>query len=211
LLSPISGVLVILMHGDLETAREHRFHKGDVLFHRRSGDLRGVFGAVGEAAANSGCRSSPSLSLAARRANPSFDLGNCLAPGDAARCRDLLTLFTGRVFPSTLAYCVQSRRAGDRPPTSASRSFTWCRCWVRDGMVFLGERPQLFHVIGLLWCDRAFSWRAQAACPNLAKPEFDVARGRDDDTAHANVAAMGCSGFRHSADVIMSTKAANSG
>ena len=39
------GVLVILLHGDLDRAHQHRVQRGRHHLHRRDGDLRVVFGA----------------------------------------------------------------------------------------------------------------------------------------------------------------------
>ena len=65
----LTGVLVILLHGDLTTLKNIEFNTRRPHLHRGAGDLRAVFGAVAEAAARfTACRSSASPSAAARRA-----------------------------------------------------------------------------------------------------------------------------------------------
>ena len=65
----LTGVLVILLHGDLTTLTSIAVQQGRHHLHRGAGDLRAVFGADAEASARStACRLSASPSAAARRA-----------------------------------------------------------------------------------------------------------------------------------------------
>jgi drug/metabolite transporter (DMT)-like permease len=146
----LTGVLVILLYGDLTTLRNIEFNKGDIIFTV----ALAIFGLYSV------------LSLKRPRISGlsfvgfTFGCGAaCLVPlliwelltrpvmqFDGA---NLLTLFYVAVFPSTLAYLCFNRGV---QLIGANRAAPFFHVVPVFGsvmaIVFLGERPQLFHIIG---------------------------------------------------------------
>jgi drug/metabolite transporter (DMT)-like permease len=146
----LTGVLVILLHGDLTTLKSIEFNKGDVIFTA----ALVIFGLYSV------------LSLKRPRIHGlsfvgfTFGAGAlCLVPLliwelvtrpvmqlDAA---NLLTLFYVAVFPSTLAYLCFNRGVQLIGANRAAPFFHVIPVFgAVMAIVFLGERPQLFHIIG---------------------------------------------------------------
>jgi drug/metabolite transporter (DMT)-like permease len=146
----LTGVLVILLHGDLTTLKSIEFNKGDVIFTA----ALVIFGLYSV------------LSLKRPRIHGlsfvgfTFGAGAlCLVPLliwelvtrpvmqlDTA---NLLTLFYVAVFPSTLAYLCFNRGVQLIGANRAAPFFHVIPVFgAVMAIVFLGERPQLFHIIG---------------------------------------------------------------
>jgi drug/metabolite transporter (DMT)-like permease len=146
----LTGVLVILLHGDLTTLKSIEFNKGDVIFTV----ALVIFGLYSV------------LSLKRPKIHGlsfvgfTFGAGAlCLVPLlvwellsrpvmqlDAA---NLLTLFYVAVFPSTLAYLCFNRGVQLIGANRAAPFFHVIPVFgAVMAIVFLGERPQLFHIIG---------------------------------------------------------------
>ena len=150
ILVSLAGVLVILLHGDLTALAGIEFNKGDIIFTV----ALAIFGLYSV------------LSLKRPQIDGlsmvgfTFGCGSlCLIPLwiwemswrppmqlDTA---NLLTLFYVAVFPSTLAYLCFNRGV---QLIGANRAAPFFHVVPVFGsvmaMVFLGERPQLFHIIG---------------------------------------------------------------
>jgi drug/metabolite transporter (DMT)-like permease len=146
----LSGVLVILLHGDLTTLAGITFNKGDIIFTV----AMVIFGLY-------------SVLLLKRPAIHSLSFGAvtfgcgaaCLIPFliwelwsrpvmqlDAA---NLLTLFYVAVFPSTLAYLCFNRGVQLIGANRAAPFFHVVPVFgTIMALVFLDERPQAFHAIG---------------------------------------------------------------
>jgi drug/metabolite transporter (DMT)-like permease len=146
----LTGVLVILLHGDLTTLRNIEFNRGDLIFTV----ALAIFGLYSV------------LSLKRPKIHGlsfvgfTFGCGAaCLIPLwiwellsrpvmqlDAA---NLLSLFYVAVFPSTLAYLCFNRGV---QLIGANRAAPFFHVVPVFGsvmaIVFLGERPQLFHIVG---------------------------------------------------------------
>jgi drug/metabolite transporter (DMT)-like permease len=146
----LTGVLVILLHGDLSTLSSIEFNKGDIIFIV----ALVIFGLYSV------------LTLKRPAIHPlsfaAFTFGGgaaCLIPlliwELSARpvmqinTANLLSLFYVAVFPSTLAYLCYNRGV---QLIGANRAAPFFHVVPLFGsvmaMVFLGERPQLFHVVG---------------------------------------------------------------
>jgi len=144
------GVLVILLHGDLTTLADIDFNKGDIIFtvalvifgvysalSLKRPEIHGLSFAAFTFACGSACL--VPLLIWEIFARPVMQL-------DTA---NLLTLFYIAVFPSTLAYLCFNRGV---QLIGANRAAPFFHAVPAFGavmaIVFLGERPQLFHLIG---------------------------------------------------------------
>jgi drug/metabolite transporter (DMT)-like permease len=146
----LTGVLVILLHGDLTTLRNIEFNKGDIIFmvalvifglysvlSLKRPDIHGL-SFVGF---TFGCGAVCLIPLLIREllARPLMQLDTT----------NLLTLFYVAVFPSTLAYLCFNRGV---QLIGANRAAPFFHVVPVFGsvmaIVFLGEHPQLFHLIG---------------------------------------------------------------
>src|SRR3954452_17088729 len=146
----LSGVLMILLHGDLTTLKNIEFNRGDLIFivallmfglysvlSLKRPEIHGL-SFVGF---TFGCGAATLIPLLIvelfSRPVMQFDTTN------------LLTLFYVAVFPSTLAYLCFNRGV---QLIGANRAAPFFHVVPVFGsvmaMVFLGERPQLFHFIG---------------------------------------------------------------
>jgi drug/metabolite transporter (DMT)-like permease len=146
----LTGVLVILLHGDLTALASIDFNKGDVIFTVALA-IFGLYSALSVtrpqihglsfAAFTFGCGSACLVPLWVWEmfSRPAMHL-------DAA---NLLTTFYVAVFPSILAYLCFNRGV---QLIGANRAAPFFHVVPVFGsvmaMVFLGERPQLFHIIG---------------------------------------------------------------
>jgi drug/metabolite transporter (DMT)-like permease len=146
----LTGVLVILLHGDLSALADIQFNKGDVIFTV----ALAIFGlysvltlkrpkihGLSFAAFTFGCGSACLIPLWIWElfSRPVMRL-------DAA---NLLSLFYVAVFPSTLAYLCFNRGVQLIGANRAAPFFHLVPVFgAAMAIVFLGERPQLFHVVG---------------------------------------------------------------
>jgi drug/metabolite transporter (DMT)-like permease len=144
------GVLVILLHGDLTALTGIAFNKGDIIFTV----ALAIFGLYSVLSLKRpkihglsfvgftfGCGAACLIPLWIWElfARPVMQL-------DAA---NLLTLFYVAVFPSTLAYLCFNRGVQLIGANRAAPFFHVVPVFGSAmAMVFLGERPQLFHIIG---------------------------------------------------------------
>jgi drug/metabolite transporter (DMT)-like permease len=146
----MTGVLVILLHGDLTALTKIAFNKGDLIFTV----ALAIFGlysvltlkrpnihGLSFAAFTFGCGAACLIPLLIWEmySQPLMQL-------DAT---NLLSLFYVAVFPSTVAYLCYNRGVELIGANRAAPFFHVVPVFgTVMAMVFLGERPQLFHVIG---------------------------------------------------------------
>src|ERR1700674_2967374 len=146
----LTGVLVILLHGDLFALADIQFNKGDVIFTV----ALAIFGlysvltlkrpkihALSFVGFTFGCGAACLIPLLIWEllSRPVMQL-------DAT---NLLTLFYVAVFPSTLAYLCFNRGVQLIGANRAAPFFHVIPVFgAVMAIVFLGERPQLFHIIG---------------------------------------------------------------
>jgi drug/metabolite transporter (DMT)-like permease len=146
----LTGVLVILLHGDLSTLTSIQFNKGDVIF---MGALlvftfysvmvlkRPAIHALSFAAFTFGCGALCLIPLVIREL--------LMRPWMALNTANLLTVFYVAVFPSTVAYLCYNRGV---QLIGANRAAPFFHVVPLFGsvmaMVFLGEQPRGFHFIG---------------------------------------------------------------
>lgn len=144
------GVLVILLHGDLATLASIEFNKGDIIFtvalaifgfysawSVKRPQIHGLSFVAFTFACGAACMAPFLIWELVSRPLMQLDTAN------------LLTLGYVAVFPSTLAYLCFNRGL---QLIGANRAAPFFHVVPVFGsvmaMVFLGERPQLFHVIG---------------------------------------------------------------
>ena len=146
----LTGVLVILLHGDLTTLKSIDFNMGDIIFTV----ALAIFGlysvlslkrpeihGLSFIAFTFGCGAACQIPLLIWElfSRPVMQL-------DAA---NLLTLFYVAVFPSTLAYLCFNRGVHLIGANRAAPFFHVVPVFGSAmAIVFLGERPELFHIIG---------------------------------------------------------------
>jgi drug/metabolite transporter (DMT)-like permease len=146
----LAGVLVILLHGDLTTLKNIEFNRGDLIFIV----ALAVFGLYSV------------LSLKQPKIHGLSFVGFTFGCGAAAliplviwelftrplmqlNTANLLTLFYIAVFPSTLAYLCFNRGVQLIGANRAAPFFHVVPVFgAAMAIVFLGEHPQAFHVIG---------------------------------------------------------------
>ena len=146
----LTGVLVILLHGDLGALSSIQFNKGDVIFivaliifgfYSVMSLKRPAIHALSFAAFTFGAGAACLVPLLI------WELAT--RPVMALNAANLLSLFYVAVFPSTLAYLCYNRGV---QLIGANRAAPFFHVVPLFGsvmaMVFLGERPELFHVIG---------------------------------------------------------------
>ena len=146
----LTGVLVILLHGDLGALSSIQFNKGDVIFivaliifgfYSVMSLKRPAIHALSFAAFTFGAGAACLVPLLI------WELAT--RPVMALNAANLLSLFYVAVFPSTLAYLCYNRGV---QLIGANRAAPFFHVVPLFGsvmaMVFLGERPQPFHFIG---------------------------------------------------------------
>ena len=146
----LAGVLVILLHGDLTTLTSIEFNKGDLIFsvalvifgfYSVMTMKRPAIHPLSFAAFTFGCGAVCLL--------PLFVWETLSRPLMALTTANLLSLVYVAVFPSTLAYLCWNRGVH---LIGANRAAPFFHVVPLFGsvmaMVFLGERPRLFHFIG---------------------------------------------------------------
>jgi drug/metabolite transporter (DMT)-like permease len=146
----LTGVLVILLHGDLGALSNIEFNEGDLIFTA----AMVVFGlysvltlkrpaihGLSFVAFTFGCGAACLIPLLI------WELST--RPAMALDARNLASLFYVAVFPSTLAYLCFNRGVLLIGANRAAPFFNVVPVFGSlMAIVFLGERPQLFHVIG---------------------------------------------------------------
>src|SRR6476661_5762602 len=146
----MTGVLVILLHGDLTTLTSIEFNRGDLIFTV----ALAIFGLYSVLSLKRpkihglsfvgftfGCGAASLIPLLVWEL-----LSRPLMQLDAM---NLLTLFYVAVFPSTLAYLCFNRGVQLIGANRAAPFFHVVPVFGSAmAIVFLGERPQLFHIIG---------------------------------------------------------------
>jgi drug/metabolite transporter (DMT)-like permease len=150
ILVSLSGVLVILLHGDLTALTTIGFNKGDVIFTVALAIFgfysvltlkRPAIHGLSFAAFTFGCGAACLIPLL---------IWEVLArPAMQVTVPNLLSLIYVAVFPSALAYLCFTRAVQLIGANRAAPFFHMVPLFGSAmAMVFLGERPQLFHVIG---------------------------------------------------------------
>ena len=146
----LTGVLVILLHGDLTALTSIEFNKGDIIF-TVAMVIFGLYSVLtlkrpkihglSLAGFTFGCGAACLIPLLI------WEL--CTHPGMQLNTTNLLSVVYVAVFPSTVAYLCYNRGV---QLIGANRAAPFLHMVPAFGaamaIVFLGERPQLFHVIG---------------------------------------------------------------
>lgn len=146
----LTGVLVILLHGDLTTLTSIEFNKGDIIFmvalvtfgfYSVLMRKRPAIHGLSFAAFTFGCGAACLIPLLI------WELVS--RPVMALNTTNLLSLFYVAVFPSTLAYLCWNRGIHLIGANRAAPFFHLVPLFgAVMAMVFLGERPQPFHIVG---------------------------------------------------------------
>ena len=146
----LTGVLVILLHGDLTTLTSIEFNKGDIIFtlalvtfgfYSVMMRKRPAIYGLSFAAFTFGCGAACLIPLLI------WELIS--RPVMALNTTNLLSLFYVAVFPSALAYLCWNRGVHLIGANRAAPFFHLVPLFGSVmAMVFLGERPQLFHIVG---------------------------------------------------------------
>lgn len=150
ILVSLSGVLVILLHGDLTALTTIALNKGDVIFTVALAIFgfysvltlkRPAIHGLSFAAFTFGCGAACLIPLL---------IWEVLArPAMQMTVPNLLSLIYVAVFPSALAYLCFTRAVQLIGANRAAPFFHMVPLFGSAmAMIFLGERPQLFHVIG---------------------------------------------------------------
>ena len=146
----LAGVMVILLHGDLTTLSSIEFNKGDIIFtvalvifglYSVLTLKRPKISGLSFVGFTFGCGAACLIPLLIWEllSRPAIQL-------DTA---NLLTLFFVAVFPSTLAYLCFNRAVQLIGANRAAPFFHVVPVFGSAmAIVFLGERPQLFHILG---------------------------------------------------------------
>jgi len=146
----LTGVLVILLHGDLTALTSIEFNKGDIIF-TAAMVIFGLYSVLtlkrpkihglSLAGFTFGCGAASLIPLLI------WEL--CTRPLMQLNTTNLLSVVYVAVFPSTVAYLCYNRGV---QLIGANRAAPFLHMVPAFGaamaIVFLGERPQLFHVIG---------------------------------------------------------------
>ena len=146
----LTGVLVILLHGDLTALTSIEFNKGDIIFtvalvifglYSVLSLKRPQISGLSFVGFTFGCGAACLIPLLI------WEL--CTRPVMQLDSTNLLTLFYVAVFPSTLAYLCFNRGVQLIGANRAAPFFHVVPVFgAAMAIVFLGERPQLFHIIG---------------------------------------------------------------
>ena len=150
ILVSLSGVLVILLHGDLTALTTIGFNKGDVIFTVALAIFgfysvltlkRPAIHGLSFAAFTFGCGAACLIPLLIWEV--------LVRPAMQVTVPNLLSLIYVAVFPSALAYLCFTRAVQLIGANRAAPFFHMVPLFGSAmAMIFLGERPQLFHVIG---------------------------------------------------------------
>jgi drug/metabolite transporter (DMT)-like permease len=146
----LSGVLVILLHGDLTTLKNIEFNKGDLIFtvaliifalysvlSRKRPDIHGLSFVAFTFGAGAACLI------------PLFIWELFARPPMQINAANLLSLVYVALFPSTLAYLCFNRGIQLIGANRAAPFFHVVPVFgTVMSIVFLGEHPQLFHFLG---------------------------------------------------------------
>jgi drug/metabolite transporter (DMT)-like permease len=146
----LTGVLVILLHGDITALASIQFNKGDIIFSvalvifgfysvltLKRPQIHGLSFVAFTFGCGAACLIPPLIWELLSRPVMALDTAN------------LLTLFYVAVFPSTIAYLCFNRGVQLIGANRAAPFFHVVPVFgAVMAIVFLGERPQLFHVIG---------------------------------------------------------------
>ena len=146
----LTGVLVILLHGDLTALTSIEFNKGDVIF-TAAMVIFGLYSvltlkrpkihALSLAGFTFGCGAACLI--------PVLIWELCTRPMTQLNTTNLLSVGYVAVFPSTVAYLCYNRGIHLIGANRAAPFFHMVPAFgAAMAIVFLGERPQLFHVIG---------------------------------------------------------------
>jgi len=146
----LTGVLIIMLHGDLTTLKDVDFNRGDLIFlfallifglYSVLVARRPAIHGLSFVAFTFGCGAACLI--------PLFIWELHARPVMALDAANLLTLFYVAVFPSTLAYLCFNRGIQLIGANRAAPFFHLVPVFgTVMSMVFIGERPQLFHFIG---------------------------------------------------------------
>src|SRR6267378_2816103 len=146
----MTGVLVILLHGDLTTLSNIEFNKGDLIFlvaliifglYSVLTLKRPAIHGLSFVAFTFGCGAACLI--------PLWIWELISRPVMTLDAKNLLSLFYVAVFPSTLAYLCFNRGVQLIGANRAAPFFHVVPVFGSAmAIVFLGERPQLFHIIG---------------------------------------------------------------
>jgi drug/metabolite transporter (DMT)-like permease len=146
----LTGVLVILLHGDITALASIQFNKGDIIFtvalvifgfYSVLTLKRPQIHGLSFVAFTFGCGAACLI--------PALIWELLSRPVMALDTANLLTLFYVAVFPSTIAYLCFNRGVQLIGANRAAPFFHVVPVFgAVMAIVFLGERPQLFHVIG---------------------------------------------------------------
>ena len=146
----LSGVLVILLHGDVTTLSNIQFNKGDLIF-TVALIIFGLYSVLSLKRPNIHGLSFVGFTFGCGAACliPLLIWELFARPVMALDVTNFLTLFYVAVFPSTLAYLCFNRGV---QLIGANRAAPFFHVVPVFGsimaIVFLGERPQLFHFVG---------------------------------------------------------------
>jgi drug/metabolite transporter (DMT)-like permease len=146
----LTGVLVILLHGDLTALASIAFNRGDIIF-LAALVIFGAYSALSAKRPNIHALSFAGFTFGcgALCLVPLLVLELILRPVMRLEPLNLLALFYVAVFPSTLAYLCFNRGVQLIGANRAAPVFQLVPLFgALMAMVFLGERPQLFHLIG---------------------------------------------------------------
>jgi drug/metabolite transporter (DMT)-like permease len=144
------GVLVIMLHGDLTTLKDVDFNRGDLIFVL----ALFIFGLYSVLMARRPAMHSLSFvgftfGCGAACMIPLFIREVATQPFMTIDVPNLLTLAYVALFPSTIAYLCFNRGVQMIGPNRAAPFFQLVPVFgTVMSIVFLGERPQLFHFIG---------------------------------------------------------------
>src|SRR5882724_2332881 len=146
----LAGVLVILLHGDLTTLKNIDFNKGDLIFIVALA-IFALYSVLSLKRPNIHALSFVAFTFGAGAACliPLFIWELSARPSMAIDTANMLTLAYVALFPSTLAYLCFNRGVQLIGANRAAPFFHVVPVFGSAmAIVFLGERPQLFHIIG---------------------------------------------------------------